>query len=66
MAPTITITFDLFDSGCLPTVLRQQIDRVEGHMRVCRTSYSAEQQKDADDFLAQLRGCLEAVEAARR
>ena len=62
MTDTITIQISLYDSGCLPKVLRDEIERVgRSIVRVSDSDYTA----DMRVYLAQLRACLEAVEKGR-
>jgi hypothetical protein len=64
-ADTITVRLSAHDSGCLPGLLRHQIEVVQRTLRACGDGYSAEDKAMALSLIAQMRSCLEAVEAAR-
>lgn len=66
MTHKITVTLSAFDAGCLPAVLEWRIKEVEQHMRVCAESYTKESLDYTNQFLSQIRGCLEAINIARK
>lgn len=69
MSDNISITFTVWDAGCLSGVLQQRIAEAERHRRISverhSGNYSAEDLKMVDDFIAQMKGCLAAVQVAR-
>ena len=65
MGEKITITFDLFDSGCLAGVLERQLSETERHERIAGHMYTPDGKQDVERFKQQLRGCISAVELAR-
>lgn len=65
MTQKITIILSAFDAGCLPGVLEWRIKEVEQHMRVCAESYTKESLDYTNQFLSQMRGCLESINTAK-
>ena len=63
--PLILIQVSLWDSGCLPWLLQKRIEEVEEHMRRFEAARTDEANRGLAAYLAQLKACLAAVEAAR-
>ena len=60
------VTLDVYDAGCLPTVLREKIEEVKKFKSATAAQTSAEMAGVMDEFVVQLTNCLAAVERARK
>lgn len=59
------ITFTLWDAGCLSGILQGRIHEVECRLATAGDMMDAERREYAELLLGQMRGCLEAVTAAK-
>jgi len=60
--PTVTLTFSIFDFGCLRGLIQREIENVERHARVVGVRCRAEDRDMTAAYLRQLRATLATVD----
>jgi hypothetical protein len=61
----VAVNLRLWDSGCLPGLIRKEIAAVERSIRVHSSSMPEDAHANHTEYLNQLKGCLAAVEEGR-
>lgn len=61
----LTITFNVYDAGCLPGVLEHRLREAQRQKQASGDRLSPEQAEMIDAFISQMANCLAAVNAAR-
>lgn len=61
----LTITFNIYDAGCLPGVLEHRLREAQRQKTASGDRLSPEQAAMIDAFISQMANCLVAVNAAR-
>lgn len=64
-AAKIRITVSAWNSGCLPELLRKEIESVERHRKIAGANFTGEEHDNIEVYLNQLRACALAVREAR-
>jgi len=62
----LTITFNVYDAGCLPGVLEHRLREAQRQKAASAGRLLPEQSEMIDAFISQMSNCLAAVNEARR